>query len=108
MYRYTLHVPLVMNDGRAVPPDSLDGVARALVGMFGGFTRVDGFGGWDGANALYLEPVALFHVDSDHPEAENLLAGYAGTLAAALAQECVYLTVQPITTRLIQPTTEEA
>lgn len=106
MYRYTLHVPLVLNDGEPVRPEYIEGVGRALADMFEGFTRVDGVGGWDG-DRLYIEPVALFHVDTDNGEAEHLLRDYAGFLASALAQECIYLTVQPITTRLIAPARSE-
>ncbi len=99
--RYTLHVPLQRNDGSPVESDILDLIESDLLDIGGGFTAVDAVGAWRGDGTTYREPVRLFHVDTDDPEASGLLHAVARTVARWLDQEAVYLTAAELTTSLV-------
>ena len=103
MTRYTLHVPKRENGWPHKPFSALrfELVEDELVEIAGGFTTVDGFGGWDGDGLSYREPVRLYHIDTDDPEAERRLLSLAERVARQFKQEAVYLTRQEIQTYLV-------
>jgi hypothetical protein len=102
MYRrFTLHVPLQRNDGSTVEDDILALIESDLLDIGGGFTAVDAVGAWRGDGTTYREPVRLFHVDTDDPEASGLLHALARAVARWLDQEAVYLTAADLTPSLV-------
>lgn len=108
MTRYTLHVPLMLNDGTPTDESELATIEGHLLSLVGGFTTTDGIGAWradDGTT--YREPVRLYVADTDAdvlPELRQL----AERAARRLAQEAVYLTAAPIRAELIVPSTVAA
>lgn len=104
MTRYTLHVPLILNDGAPTPEDTLADVESDLLDLAGGFTATDGVGGWRGDGTVYREPVRLYHIDTSDPDAPELLANLGRAVARWIGQEAVYLTAQPIGTELLVST----
>jgi hypothetical protein len=107
MTRYTLHVPLYLNDGTAVGDAYLESIEKALARRYGGYTRVESMGAWIGPDdALYREPMILLHVDADEEQVgwktSDDLRGLAQLIAEALDQEAVYLTEQPIVTHFVE------
>ena len=107
MNRYTLHVPLVLNDGAPTPRAALRGIEDRLVDRFGGFTATTGTGGWKGADRAYVEPVQLYHVDTDRYGVWDELRELAQTIATQLGQEAVYITRQTIFAAMIAPAVAE-
>lgn len=102
MTRYTLHVPLVLNDGTSTPEDVLGSTELELLQLAGGFTATDGYGGWIGdGGTIYREPVRLYAVDAEGIEPE--LLQLADRIADRLDQEAVYLTRSPIAVQLVSP-----
>ena len=101
MTRYTLHVPLVLNDGTPTPEQELADVEAYLLDIAGGFTATDGIGGWRGDDGtVYREPVRLYLVDTADDIA-YLLRQAAASVALNLDQEAVYVTAAPIQTTLV-------
>lgn len=108
MIRYTLTVPVYLNDGTRVPNRWTVKLERDIADIMGGFTRLDGFGGWLGAGVtregnrkLYREPISVYQVDSGDPFAPTLMEGFAHRVKSELEQECVYLTRQDISVTLV-------
>ena len=102
MTRYTLHVPLQLNDGAPVDADTLATIESDLLDLAGGFTATEGIGAWRGNGGhVYREPVRLYHVDTAEPDAPELLAALASSVARWLDQEAVYLTAAPLATQLL-------
>lgn len=104
MTRHTLTVPLTLNNGSPTPRAELRRIERQLASRFGGWTSVDGRGGWrDPDNGTtYAEAVRRFEIDTADPGAAEGLESLAATIARRLEQEAVYLTEQPITTTLVR------
>lgn len=102
MIRYTLTVPGCFNNGKRVPFEWTEKLETDLAGLFGGFTRLSGHGGWVSPDCnLVSEPVFIYQVDSDDPFAPTLLDGFARRVKSDLEQECVYLTSADISVTLI-------
>lgn len=102
MTRFTLHLPLYLNDGTPVGDDYIATVEDAILRRAGAFTRVEAIGAWRAADGtVYREPVALFHIDSDSIEAGKALHDLAEAVQHGLAQDAVYLTQQPIAASLV-------
>jgi hypothetical protein len=99
--RFTLHVPLQRNDSSPVEDDILALIESDLLDIGGGFTATDGVGAWRGDGTTYREPVRLYAVDTDDPEAPGLLHALARTVARWLDQEAVYLTAADLTPSLV-------
>ena len=95
MTRYTLHVPLKLNDGTPTPDAELAYIERQLVGLVGGFTATDGVGAWESGEVIYHEPVRLYSTDSEDDIAADL-RGFARGIGKRLDQEAVYVTAQTI------------
>lgn len=103
MTRYTLHVPLQLNDGSDTPAFELHEIEKSLLHLVGGFTATDGAGSWlDDEGQLYREPVRLYATDTDADIRPELL-GLAQSIAARLGQLAVYVTAQDVTTWLVEP-----
>jgi hypothetical protein len=106
--RYTLHVPVFDNAGRAIPEDSVTEIEDALTTIAGGWTMIpSAVGGWRGEDRSYRELVNLYHVDSDEDGTEAWLIALARKIAESLEQEAVYLTRQEIEAFLVAPAREE-
>lgn len=109
MTRYTLHVPLLLNDGTPTPDWALSYVERELIRAGGGFTYTDGVGGWrSDSGVLYHEPIRLYFLDYAGDMREQLdtarhLRDVAADVAQTLRQEAVYLTRQDVATELVTP-----
>lgn len=104
MVRYTLHVPLALNDGTPIPDEEIHGVEKRLLTLAGGFTRTEGLGGWLGEDGtIYREPMALFHVDDRGQNFGASMVDLARLVATAFQQEAVYLTTAPLAADLIRP-----
>jgi len=105
MTRYTLHVPLFLNDGAPTEEAALERVEIALANIAGGWTATDGLGGWLSADgAYYREPVRLYAIDTDAPNyALPQLHRLADWLAIELQQQAVYLTWSEIGAQLVSP-----
>lgn len=102
MTRFTLHVPITLNDGREVAREVFDELEHRLLGTVGGFTKSRGIGGWRGEEQDYREHVDLYHVDTDDSSStRGVLVRLAQWLASTLEQEAVYLTAQEIVTELV-------
>ena len=102
MTRYTLTVPVCLNDGTRVPNRWTVKLERDMADIMGGFTRADGMGGWKSPDgSLVLEPVHLYAVDSDDPFAPTLMEGFAHRVKSELEQQCVYLTRQNLYVTLV-------
>lgn len=102
MTRYTLHVPERLNDGDAVSERIFALVEGRLLGVAGGFTLTVGQGGWlDQYGNILREPMRIYDVDTDDPEASGKLHELAKIVRGALAQEAVYLTHQEIGVSLV-------
>lgn len=99
MTRYSLHAPVVDNDG--APLDTLHDRLRAQLGEhFPGFTELHGEGYWGGDHAG-REPVTVYVVDTDEPAAPEVLRNLALTIKRDARQDAVYLTAQPISVTLV-------
>jgi hypothetical protein len=96
--RYTVHVPLVWNDGYDVPDAYIATVEDAIATRFGGFTRIEAMGAW----GEQREPMALYFIDSDDVNAGRDLIEMAAAIAFGLDQEAVYVTKQPIEVTLVE------
>ena len=107
MTRYTLHIPEADNDGIPFDEPTFEVIERELLDIGGGFTTTPGVGGWQGDEQTYREPVRLYHVDTEDPDAGARLLALAERAARILLQEAVYLTRQSIETFLIAPAREE-
>ena len=71
---------------------NLTHVEAKLVSAFGGFTRVDGQGGWrNNAGVVVHEPVAVYDVAApDTPESAATLQNIARGACIAMFQDCIY------------------
>lgn len=97
--RWTITVPLTLNDGTETPAWELHLAEVAILDIAGGFTATDGEGTWlDDDGQLYREPVRLFTFDVSHIADVEVLQ-LAQRLATRLDQEAVYVTRQEITER---------
>lgn len=101
--RFTLTIPTVTNWGTDAPeyPD------RARLALhhagFAGWTEHEGSGVWTNDDEhQYAEPVVVFVIDAA-PEHWETLTDVAAALADLCAQECVYLTEQPLARRAYVP-----
>lgn len=102
--RFTLHVPLALNDGSPADPSVLDDVESAILAAAGGFTLTTAVGAWQGEDGtVYREPIRLYLVDGD-ASVYGVLVQAAEVIRAAFEQEAVYLTRQVITPRLVTAT----
>lgn len=103
MTRYTLTVPLQLNDGTPTPDEELARIADELLDIAGGFTATDGTGTWRGDDRIYVEPVRVFTIDLADPAdlARPWLHSVAAEVAHRLDQEAVYVTEQAIDTALV-------
>jgi hypothetical protein len=89
-----------MREGRIIlPVNGNDGepllqvhvaLRKALVQEFGGFTAVDGAGGWVNADGVLVsEPVTVYDVAGDYPM-NYALRSIAAEFATLAGQDCVY------------------
>lgn len=106
MNRYTLHIPLYLNDGTPTPEPELRLIENAVISLAGGFTATDGIGAWRGDAETYREPMRLLAVDTADDIGPELLR-IAERAAVRLDQEAVYVTRQEIETYLIAPARKE-
>lgn len=104
MTRYTLHLPLVLNDGTPMDDAIHDYARDQLHQLSTGWTEIVATGHWtlDNGDAVD-EPVRLFIIDL--PETEDYVGKLSsiGHMLKLLAdQEAVYLTAEPIRTYYIR------
>lgn len=102
MTRFTLTIPTVENDGSSLAILH-DGVARRIARDFDGLTILTGEGIWSDPSAANpgREDVRIYVVDTDRPDALDILRKLAQTVRRAAAQDCVYLTRQSIDAFLV-------
>ena len=103
MTRFTLHVPLNLNDGSATPAEHIAHVEDTILATAGGYTATDAVGAWrDELGRVYRDSIRLYTVDTSDPEtvsaALTVLAEY---LALELEQEAIYATWQPLAAALV-------
>ena len=103
MERYSITIPIHYNSGAPVPRPIFQEIEQELDQVVGGWTRLDGYGGWSGSDSYYREPIALYFVDTADPTASEALLALARRTAEALRQEAVYVTRQEIETYLVAP-----
>lgn len=72
--QYTLVLPKVY-DGKKIPDEEVDKVAKKISKRFGGVTITDGEGGWVSGSGEYIEePVYIFEIDRDiDPESKEII-----------------------------------
>lgn len=98
MYRYTLTVPTIDNDGRPLT-EVHENVRLSLERRFPGFTAHDGTGYWGGEHAGH-EPVTVYVIDAGADDLDHLRA-IARYVKYVGQQDAVYLTRQTIDTWLV-------
>lgn len=97
MTRYTLTFPLADNNGHTL--EDVHASIRAQLGQcFDGWTELDGSGHW---RTYPAEPVRVYEVDTDAPNAHELLRSIARYAKNAGSQAAVYLTSSQLTTELV-------
>ena len=103
--RYTVTVPLALNDGTPLDAVTLDTLERELLDIGGGFTATDAQGAWradDGT--IYRDPVRVYALDiPDTPHNRAAIMRFADAVAIAADQLAVYVTESPIVTHLVTP-----
>lgn len=101
-YRVTLHVPVALNDGTRLTDDQWSGIESTLLDYFGACdVQMGGYGLWRDKGVTYRDVKRLFSVDVPHENDAHIIRHYADQLRVALAQECVYVTIHPITAYLV-------
>lgn len=104
--RWTLTVPLTLNDGTPTPAEDIAGIEHALLDIADGFTATPGEGVWrsDETGELYREPVTVYTFDVGYL-ADGDVRRLAADIARLLRQEAVYVTRQDVSTYLVAPAT---
>lgn len=101
-YRATLHVPKFLNNGTPVEESFVVALEDTLVARFGAFTRTGCTGVWKSDDGtVYTDKQCLYHIDVCHENDIHGLRYVADEVREQLAQECVYVTVQQISTYLV-------
>lgn len=103
LHRYTLHVPLNMNDGTPRPDVHEDVRADILAMGVDAWHEQDANGSWRGDT---FEPERLYVIDSAHRTAGGIDIAYAldiiaQNVKATMEQDAVYVTRQGIHTKLV-------
>lgn len=103
--RFTLTLPLAMNDGSPVDPVALATLEDDILGIAGGFTATDSVGAWRAPDGtVYREPVRVYTLDvPDTRDAAERIRGIADVAAIAFEQEAVYVTRAEVVPTLISP-----
>ncbi len=102
MLRYTLTLPTHDNAARDLTAAHTH-VRSRLLRDFDGFTAHAARGYWRGADDMrYAENVVVYTVDApDTSESYAKLHALAQALKVSCGQEAIYLTRQPVETRLV-------
>ena len=81
------------------------GLHAQLCAKFGGFTAVQGQGGWKAENHVICEPVTVYTIATgDKSWSVLAFRALAKEIARDLAQECVYLAFAPdLSAEFIKP-----
>lgn len=105
--RWTLTVPLTLNDGTPVYAGDITAIESRLGDIAGGFTSADAVGAWRGEDQWYREPVRVYTFDVGYI-ADGDVRRLAADIARWLDQEAVYATRQDIVTFLVTAPEREA
>jgi hypothetical protein len=103
--RYTLTLPLALNDGAPVDATTLATIEGDLLDVAGGFTATDSIGAWRAPDgAVYREPVRVYTLDvPDTRDAAERIRGIADIAAIAFDQEAIYVTRADVAPELVTP-----
>lgn len=103
MTRFTLTVPLTLNDGAASPAEVFEYVETQLGRHAGGYSFTDSVGCWRSPDGVtYREPIRVFTIDG-HETLHSVLTFLAEEIAFQLDQEAVYVTAALVEARLVRP-----
>lgn len=92
MTRWTLTVPLTLNDGTPTAAEYIADIEEDIADIAGGFTATPGEGAWRSPDGdWYREPVTVYTFDVSHI-ADGEVRRLAADIAQLLDQEAVYVT----------------
>lgn len=101
-YSVCIHVPTIDNLGGTFGVDTFNAIEDYLLRVFGAFDVAVSNGVWKSdTGRVYRDPKHKYTVDVNTAQDCHVLREYAETLRDTLNQECVYVTVSPITTYLV-------
>lgn len=97
-YQITVGIEFDKNGQAIQPALSLREFGRMLVNWFGGYTRIENFGGWaDGSGKLVEEKSVTYQIDTeDSYTRDGLINGAAEWIATRLNQSAVLVTKQSV------------